>query len=113
LNGWLLDTNIASELRKPKPDHRVTAFVENQPQDALFISSVSLAELRYGIEILPDPARRAELRLWLNTVIRPIFTGHVLSADEAVMLEWRVLMQYGRKINLLSPSQTSSSPPRR
>ena len=49
--AWLLDTNILSERRKPKPEPRVTAFYDAQPLNALYISVVSIAEIRFGIEL--------------------------------------------------------------
>ena len=61
MTGWLLDTNILSELRKPRPERKVAAFLAAQPLELLFISSVTLAEIRFGIELLPDAVKRAEL----------------------------------------------------
>ena len=58
---WLLDTNILSERRKPKPEPRVTAFYDAQPLKALYISVVSIAEIRFGIELQKDVTRRAQL----------------------------------------------------
>ena len=55
MNGWLLDTNVVSELRKKRPDSRVKAWSDAQAADSLFLSSVTLAEIRYGIERQPDP----------------------------------------------------------
>jgi predicted nucleic acid-binding protein len=62
--SWLLDTNILSERRKPKPDPRVTAFYDAQPLNALYISVVGIAEIRFGIELQQDVTRRAELNEW-------------------------------------------------
>jgi len=61
VTGWLLDTNVLSELRRPKPEPKVAAFVIAQPLDLLYVSAVTLAEIRFGVERLPDAARRAEL----------------------------------------------------
>jgi predicted nucleic acid-binding protein len=55
---WLLDTNILSELRRPKPEPKVVGFVARQPLELLLISVVTLAEIRFGIEVLPDVTRR-------------------------------------------------------
>ena len=98
MNGWLLDTNILSELRKPKPEPNVISFVAQQPLDLLFLSTVTLAEIRFGIELVPDPARRAELQDWLTLKIRPMFEGRVLPVDEDVMFKWRLLVEDGRKV---------------
>jgi predicted nucleic acid-binding protein len=57
--AWLLDTNILSELRRPKPEQRVVAFVAGCPLDQLHISVVTLAEIRFGIELVAEPNRRA------------------------------------------------------
>jgi predicted nucleic acid-binding protein len=97
VSGWLLDTNVLSELRKPRPLARVQAFVAAQPLDSLFVSSVSLAEIRYGIERLDDPLRRAELTDWLNLRLRPLFAQRVLEVSEEVMFRWRLLVEEGRK----------------
>jgi predicted nucleic acid-binding protein len=59
--AWLLDTNILSELRRPKPEARIVAFVTTQPLEQLNISVVTLAEIRFGIELVRDPGQRAEL----------------------------------------------------
>ncbi len=95
--AWLLDTNILSEGRKPKPEPRVTAFYARQPLNQLFISVVNIAEIRFGIELQEDPARRAELKDWLTRVLRPTFAGRILPVTEDILLKWRLLMEDGRK----------------
>ncbi len=69
--AWLLDTNILSEGRKPKPEKRVTSFYQTQPLNTLYISVVSIAEIRFGIEFQKDMARRAELTTWLRLTLLP------------------------------------------
>ena len=66
--AWLLDTNVLSEGRKPRPEPRVAAFYDTQPLNALYISVVNIAEIRFGIELQEDPARRAELNDWLKLI---------------------------------------------
>ena len=66
MTGWLLDTNVLSELRRPRPAPQVAAFVAGQPLDLLFVSTVTLAEIRFGIELVADANRRAELNGWLT-----------------------------------------------
>lgn len=97
MTGWLLDTNILSELRRPKPEPRVIAFVEAQPLERLYVSSVTFAEIRFGIELTPDASRRSELYGWLTHKVRPMFEQRVLEVTEDVMLEWRLLVEEGRK----------------
>jgi len=89
--AWLLDTNILSEGRKPRPEPRVTAFYETQPLNQLYISVVNIAEIRFGIELQQDPARRAELNDWLALTLRPTFAGRILPVTEDILLKWRLL----------------------
>lgn len=96
MTGWLLDTNVLSELRRPKPARKVVAFVRAQPLDSLFVSVVTLAEIRFGIEMVSDALRRAELTDWLNQKVRPTFERRVLPISEDVMLKWRLLVEEGR-----------------
>ena len=97
VSGWLLDTNIISELRRPRPEARVIAFVAGQPLEQLFVSAVTFAEIRYGIEMVSDPIRRAELNDWLAHKVRPMFDQRVLAVSEDVMFKWRLLVEDGRK----------------
>lgn len=97
MTGWLLDTNVLSELRRPKPEPRVVSFIAAQPLDSLFVSVVTFAELRFGIERLADPVRRSELADWLALKVRPMFEDRVLPVSEDVMLKWRLLVEEGRK----------------
>jgi len=95
--AWLLDTNILSERRKPKPEPRVTAFYDAQPLNALYISVVSIAEIRFGIELQQDMMRRTDLNEWLTLTLRPAFAGRILPVTEDILLKWRTLMEDGRK----------------
>ena len=97
MSGWLLDTNVVSELRKTRPDPRVKAWSDAQSPDRLFLSTVTIAEIRYGIERQADPAFRAELEAWLDGGLRPWFARRILPVDEDVILEWRRMVARGRK----------------
>ena len=97
MTAWLLDTNILSELRHPKPHLPVVEFVAAQPLDTLFISAVTLAEIRFGIELVTDARRRSELNDWLALKVRPMFEQRVLPISEDAMLKWRLLVEDGRK----------------
>jgi len=94
---WLLDTNVLSELRRPRPEARVVAFVAGCPLHQLYISVVTLAEIRFGIELIDEPVRRATLYDWLTHRVRPMFAGRILPLSEEVMLKWRLLIEEGRK----------------
>ena len=76
MTGWLLDTNVLSELRRVRPNAKVVAFIKARPLDILYISSVTLAEIRFGIELVAEPGRRAELTNWLTHRVLPMFERH-------------------------------------
>jgi toxin FitB len=96
--AWLLDTNVLSELRRLKPDPNVVAFVGAHPLDQLYVSSVTLAELRFGIELLSEgSSRRDELNLWLTHKTRPMFEQRVLQVTEDIIFRWRSMVEEGRK----------------
>src|SRR5277367_6684868 len=97
MTGWLLDTNILSELRRPKPERKVLAFIAAQPLDLLYVSSATIAEIRFGIERVSDANRRAELNDWLAHKVRPMFEQRVLTITEDIMFKWRLLVEGGRK----------------
>ena len=97
MTGWLLDTNVFSELRRPRPNRNVTSFVSAQPLDLLYASTVTFAEIRFGIELVGDANRRAQLDDWLVHTVRPMFEGRILPVSEDVMFKWRLLVESGRK----------------
>jgi toxin FitB len=97
VTGWLLDTNILSELRRPRPERKVLAFIAAQPLELLYVSTVTFAEIRFGIELVTDAGRRAELNDWLAHKVRPMFEQRVLEISEDVMFKWRLLVEDGRK----------------
>lgn len=96
--AWLLDTNVLSELRRPKPNQDVISFVATCPLNELYVSVVTFAEIRFGIEQVSDAGRRSELVDWLAQRVRPMFDGRVLEIDEDILLQWRLLVENGRKV---------------
>jgi predicted nucleic acid-binding protein len=99
VRGWLLDTNVISELRKPNCDARVKAWADDQEPSTLFLSRVTIAEIRYGIERLPAADRsRKRLEAWLADELRPWFADRVLDVDEEVLLIRRRLIEQGEAI---------------
>ncbi|EIC20696.1 type II toxin-antitoxin system VapC family toxin [Thiorhodovibrio frisius] len=97
MTGWMLDTNVLSELRRPRPAQKVIAFIRGLPLSQLFVSEVTFAEIRFGIEQLGDLKRRAEIRLWLQNQLRPMFQNRVLPISEDVLVQWRLIIEQGRK----------------
>jgi predicted nucleic acid-binding protein len=97
VTGWLLDTNVISELHRPRPDAKVVSFIARNPLHLMFVSAVTLAEIRFGMEIVKDPIRRMDLDEWLIHTVRPMFENRVLNVTEDIMLRWRLLVENGRK----------------
>ena len=93
MTGWLLDTNILSELRRPKTERKVLAFIAARPLELLYASTVTFAEIRYNIELVADASRRAELNDWLAHKMRPMFEERVLPVTEDVMFKGRLLVR--------------------
>jgi hypothetical protein len=97
--GWLIDTNVVSELRKgPRCNRSVWAWAERVPKVACYFSRVSLAEIRFGIERAPDPGFRAELEAWLRDGVLAWFADRILDVNERVLIRWRWLVWEGQKI---------------
>lgn len=96
--AWLLDTNVLSELRRPRPNEKVTSFVAACPLNDLYVSVVTFAEIRFGIEQVAPDGRRGELIDWLAQRVRPMFEGRVLEINEDILLLWRLLVEDGRKV---------------
>ena len=97
MNEWLLDTNIVSELRKRNCHPLVKQWSERQLPQSFYLSTVTLAEIRFGIERATGEAFRQELTQWLNETLRPWFSDRILPVDEAVILKWRHMVEQGRK----------------
>jgi predicted nucleic acid-binding protein len=86
--SYLLDTNVVSEWVKPRPDPGVVAWLAEIDEDRVFISVVTLAELRHGIERLAPGTRRAQLDAWLRDELPLRFEGRVLRIDAPVADAW-------------------------
>jgi predicted nucleic acid-binding protein len=96
VSGWLLDTNVLSELRRPRPNPSVLRFVTDSSAEHLYVSAATIAELRFGIEQLDDVFKRAGLNDWLDHTVRPLFEDRVLDLGEDILLKWRLLLEEGR-----------------
>ncbi len=97
MTGWLLGTNIVSEIRRPRPEAKVVAAMEAQPLEKLYISVITLAGIRFGIEQLEDFKRRTELNFWQSNKLHPMFDQRVLPLTEDITVKRRLLVEDGRK----------------
>lgn len=86
--SFLLDTNTVSEWVQPAPDAGVIAWLARVDEDDVFLSVVTLAELRYGMARLPPGARRTRLERWLAEELTVRFHRRILSVTDSVALAW-------------------------
>jgi len=88
MSGFLLDTNVVSELVKPKPDVNVRRWVGETDESLLFLSAMTLGEIRKGIDSLRPGARRGRLESWLQMDFRARFRDRILPIDDAIAERW-------------------------
>ena len=103
--NFLLDTNVVSEATRPRPSAAVLDWIAAQASEALFISAITIGELRRGALLLTAGKKRKALLRWIETGIKADFAGHILPVDTAVMERWAQLQatseRAGRRLPLL------------
>ena len=104
---YLLDTNVVSELRRPRPHRAVLDWIADVPAEQLFISAVTIGEIQAGIEITrqQDEAKAEELEAWLDRVQA---TYGVLPMDAPAFREWARLM-HGRSDTLTEDAMIAAT----
>jgi predicted nucleic acid-binding protein len=96
---YLLDTNVISELQKSKCSQNVRSFLETIQWDDAYLSVITIGELCYGIEKLPDGKKKHELSIWLYTKMPEWFAGRIVELDTETLLEWgRLRARTGRTL---------------
>jgi len=88
----VLDTNVLSEVTKPRPDARVLNWLNELDEDRCFISVVSIAEIRRGVVLMDQGRKRDALDEWLTSDLPHRFEHRVLPVEERVALAWGDLM---------------------
>ncbi len=86
--SYLLATNVLSELRRKNPNQAVLDWFAKRPATTLFLSVLTLGEIRKGVEGMPDLTRRATLLDWLETELPAFFSGRILAVDTHVADQW-------------------------
>jgi predicted nucleic acid-binding protein len=103
--SFLIDTNVVSEWVKARPEPRVVTWLADADEDRVFLSVVTLAELRHGVDRLPGGARRDRLDDWLRRELPLRFEGRVLPIDAAVADAWGTIVagreRAGRPISVM------------
>ena len=95
--NFLLDTNVLSEVQRPAPDLKVLGWLDAVDEDRVFISVVSIAELRRGVALMDAGRRRDALAAWLANDLPGRFAGRILPIDYAVAGQWGDLMAQSRR----------------
>jgi predicted nucleic acid-binding protein len=89
---YLLDTNVVSEWARPRPDLGVVGFLDQTSEHLLYLSVITLAELRRGVDRLPAGRRRATLDNWLEHDLIQRFDGRILNINQGVARAWGQIM---------------------
>jgi len=97
LNGYLVDTNIPSELTRDQPDPQVELFLNPAGKSAVYLSVLTIGEICKGIANLPPSRRRNELNDWLDYKVRPWFSGRTLPVTEQIAERWGHLAGAAKK----------------
>lgn len=97
---YLLDTNVVSEWAKPRPDMRAARWLAEADEDQVYLSVITFAEIRQGIERMAVGQRRETLRLWLDDDLTIRFEGRILAVDLGVAHAWGALMARSARIGI-------------
>lgn len=96
----ILDTNVISEPLRQTPSADVIEWIDEQPLETLYLSAVTVAELRFGVAAMPASKRRDTLHTNLEQRVLPLFTGRVLAFDAAASVAYAALMTRARVAGL-------------
>ena len=90
--NYILDTNVVSELVEQDPDHNVLHWIDSVDPASLFLSVITIGEIKKGIEKLPASKRKQVLATWLEQDLLVRFMDHILPLDTPVLLTWGTLI---------------------
>lgn len=106
--NFLLDTNVVSEWTKPQPNAGVTEWLDEVEEENVYLSVVTFAELRHGIERLDPGSRRKRLDTWVRSELPQRFEGRIAPVDGAVADEWGGWSRVARHVGNQFPQWTRS-----
>ena len=105
MSGFLLDTCAISELTRKAPNRGFTAWIDTIDEDSIFLSALTIGEIRKGIEKLRTDQQKRELEAWLTTGLRRRFSNRILSFDADIADRWgRLFAQLERSGHNISVS---------
>jgi len=91
VSGYLLDTNVPSEFSRDRPEARVVQWLKAQPAAMLFLSVVTIGEIRKGLIVMPQGRRRTELEAWFHTDLLIWFSNRILPVTHSIADRWGIL----------------------
>lgn len=97
MSGFLLDTNCVSEMVRPRPEPRVTEWVDSADESLLYLSVLTLGEIRKGVAALSQCKSRTHLETWLEVELQARFSGRILLVDAAIADRWGLLAADARR----------------
>lgn len=100
MKGYLVDTNIPSELTRDRPDARVSAFLQSAGKESVFLSVMTIGEICKGIATLPLGRKRSTLQNWLDQDVHPWFAGRILPVTVAIAEHWGLLAASAKRQGL-------------
>jgi predicted nucleic acid-binding protein len=100
--SWLLDTCVICEPAQKQPSAKVVAWLDAQPEDMLYLSVLTLGEIRKGVARLPAGPKRRRLETWLEHDLCVRFAGRIIPIDEEIADDWgRLQAAAGRRGHIL------------
>jgi predicted nucleic acid-binding protein len=97
MSGFLVDTNVLSEAVRTKPEPRVLDWIGAADETLLYLSVLTLGEIRKGLALLPQGKRRTRIEAWLDVEVQSRFAGRILPITSAVADRWGLLTAEARK----------------
>jgi toxin FitB len=104
--NYLLDTCVVSEMVKPSPEEKVIGWLKNTPDERLFLSVITIGEIRRGVSRLPVSKKKSLLTNWLNTLLKD-YQNRIFSIDLMVAENWGTLQGMAEKKGSLMSSLDS------
>jgi predicted nucleic acid-binding protein len=98
---YLLDTNVLSELKKPKSEKRVVNFINSLSSEEVFISCISIGEIKHGITICKDKNKAKDLDLWFEKYLISELKNQIINIDPEIMREWGSLVAKIKNLPIL------------
>jgi len=105
--NYILDTNIISELIKQDPDHNVISFIDSLLEENIYLSVVTIGEIYFGIQKLPQSKKRERILSWLQTDLLSRFENRILEIDIETMLIWGEMNASLQALGMTTPIMDS------